>query len=97
MAHQKNQNSTLGLESKMRNKRLMRQNKRHCVPWSARAVGDESHWPCAIDKRDIAYSDSHGSIVLVHRWLANDRKESEVVIRAIQVNIPVRPLDTWRI
>jgi len=71
MAHQKNQNSTLGLESKMRNKRLMRQNKRHCVPWSARAVGDESHWPCAIDKRDIPYSDSHGSIVLVHRWLAN--------------------------
>jgi len=81
----------------MGNQHLAWQIKRHDVPGLAPVINERCQGPGHIDESDIAHSESNGLVVMVHCRLAGELKDSEVMIRAIEANIPVRPLDPSRI
>src|SRR4029077_11781348 len=87
---------TSRFESEMRNQGLARQKKSHGIPRLPRIAGKKGRAPGDIHEHDIAHIEAHGFFVVGHRWAAGELKERDKVVRAIEANIPVRPLELHR-
>jgi hypothetical protein len=84
--------SILRLESQVGNQWPARQLQRKPLPIPL--LGDVCHGPCRIDECNIAHGELHGSIILNHRRVARDLKYGITMIDTIEMNIPLRPLNT---
>jgi hypothetical protein len=89
--------TTAWLESEMRNERPARHKKSYGLPELGRLARKECRGPSRIDQHDIAHIASQGLFVMGHCGLAGDLKDRDVVVRAIEANVPLRPLDSLSI
>jgi hypothetical protein len=85
------------LESEVGNERPPRQKKGYGLPQLGLHARKECRGPSHVDQHDIAHITSQGLFVVGHRGLAGDLKDRDVVVRAIEANIPLRPLDSLSI
>ena len=85
--------TALWLKSKMGNQCLAGQVKRYGVPRRVLAICRICHRKSCIDECNVARSQSDGLVVVCHRQLSINLKHREVVVRAIQANISIGPLD----
>src|SRR2546421_12099954 len=85
------------VESEVGNDGPPRQKKGYGLPQLGPHARKERRGPSHVDQHDIAHIASQGLFVVGHRGLAGDLKDRDVVVRAIEANIPLRPLDSLSI
>jgi hypothetical protein len=85
------------LESKMGEEQPARQKKSYGFPQLGPLARKECHGPSRIDQHDIAHFASQSQFVVGHRQLTGNLKDRDIVVRAIEANIPLRPLYSLRI
>jgi len=83
-------NTTLRLEAEMGLHRLPRQPKGQ--PLRVSVTAEIFHGPRRIDERNIADSELHGPIDLGQGRPPGDLKQNEIMVRAKEANIFMRPL-----